>query len=201
VERADIRGLWSIQPIVNLASIAEHGILCHNAASRLPHGDISLASVQDIRRTKRVPDSRLDQAEWRLLHDYANLYVCPRNPMLYRRLDKQNELVVLRVTTNVLDIPGVVVTDGNAATRTTRFSEPAVGIALLDREVNFARDWNHSDPLVKAEHGRRMCAEVLVPERVPPDFIDLALVTSDEVAAACIGLPWPARVNDHMYFR
>ena len=200
MRRDDLKGLWSIQPIENLASIAELGILCHNEAARLPHADISMREVQDIRRTKRVPDARVPTSEWKVLHDYANLYVCPRNPMLYKRLDQKHELAVLRIDLVVLDMAGVVVTDGNAAAGSTRFDTPAVGIERIEREVTFAEWWTHEDPYEQAEHSRRMCAEVLVPERVLPEFINRVYVASREASKVCRGLPWPRRINDYMFF-
>jgi hypothetical protein len=159
-----------------------------------------MREVQDIRRTKRVPNATLPQSEWKALHDYANLYVCPRNPMLYKRLGRKHELAVLRVDLAVLDLDGVVVTDGNAAAGSTRFDAPEVGIERIEREVTFAVWWTHDDPYEKAEHRRRMCAEVLVPRCVPPEFINRIYVVSDEARKACRGLPWPRTLNRHVFF-
>jgi len=200
MERAELTGLWSIQPISNLASIAERGILCHNRAARLPHADVSMPEVQDIRRTKRVPDARIPPARWKPLHDYANLYVCPRNPMLYKRLDRKAELCVLRLGVDVLDLDGVIVTDGNAAGGPTRFFGAAVGIERIERDVTFAEWWTHADPYEKAEHRRRMCAEVLLPEVVPAHFINRVFVAGQEPRDACRGLPWPTQINGYMFF-
>lgn len=200
VRRDDLTGLWSIQPIANLASIAELGILCHNEAARLPHGDISMQEVQDIRRTKRVPNAEVPPNQWKTLHDYANLYVCPRNPMLYKRLDQKHELAVLRLDLGVLDLEDVVVTDGNAAANSTRFDAPSIGIERIEREVTFARWWTHEDPYEKAEHRRRMCAEVLVPGRIPPEYINRIFVASREVSEACRAFSWPREINDYMFF-
>ncbi len=54
------------------------------------------------------------------MHSYANLYFDARNPMMYCLLD-QPDLIVVRVSSEVLDIPNSVVTDGNAASGVTRF--------------------------------------------------------------------------------
>lgn len=48
----------------------------------------------------------------RPLHEYVNLYFCARNPMLFRIKDLHLELCVLQIDTNVLDLPGVVITGG-----------------------------------------------------------------------------------------
>lgn len=200
MRREDLNGIWSIQPIANLASIAEHGILCHNDAARLPHADVSMPAVQDIRRSKRVPDARIHPKQWRPLHDYANLYLCPRNPMLYMRLGRKNELGVLRVDVDVLDTHGVVVTDGNAASHATLFGSAAVGIERIDSEVTFAEWWIHTDPYEQAEHKRRMCAEVLVPSQVPSRFVNRVFVCSTEARDASGDLPWPKEIRPYIFF-
>lgn len=57
-----------------------------------------------------------------------------RNPMMYRLIHKRHDsLVVLRVSSEVLDIPNLdipntVVTDGNAATYGTRFHPSPEGL-------------------------------------------------------------------------
>src|SRR5712691_2607983 len=51
---------------------------------------------------------------------YVNLYLCARNPILYKRQSRHAELCVLRIDPRVLDLPGVVVTDGNAASAYVR---------------------------------------------------------------------------------
>jgi ssDNA thymidine ADP-ribosyltransferase, DarT len=120
--------------------------------------------------------------------------------MLYKRLNQKHELAVLRLDVAVLDLEGVVVTDGNAAAGPTRFDAPAVGLDRIDRAVTFAEWWTHEDPYEKAEHRRRMCAEVLVPERVPPEFINRIVVAGREAHAACRELPWPRTINAHVFF-
>ncbi|NMA20497.1 MAG: DUF4433 domain-containing protein [Lentisphaerae bacterium] len=77
-------------PIANIASVMAHGILSHNEAAQLNHADISLADVQERRERKSVPGGLL-------LHEYANLYFCARNPMMYRRQNERERLCVLLV--------------------------------------------------------------------------------------------------------
>lgn len=178
------------------------GILSHNGAAAVDHVDISMEEVQDLRSGKRVPDARVPQAEWRWLHDYANLYFCPRNPMLYKRLARHRELAVLRIRTDALDLPGVVVTDGNAASHATRFGAPAEGLARIDKAINYARYWTNPDHYLHAEHKRRMCAEVLVPDCLSPELIVGAYLSCNEGAAVytALGLPWPAEINRYVFF-
>ncbi|MBX6773430.1 MAG: DUF4433 domain-containing protein, partial [Chloroflexi bacterium] len=115
MERRDIPELHYIVHIDNVPSIMTHGILSHRRAQRLEHISVANPSVQEIRDRKRVPGGR-----W--LHDYVNLYLCARNPMLYVlvRTMGHDELCVLRVSAELLDLPTTIMTDGNAAKNYTR---------------------------------------------------------------------------------
>jgi len=73
--RRRIRYLFNITSVVNLASIAERGILCHDSAARLAHDDVSDRGVQDLRESRTV-------AGGKRLHELASLYFNPRNAMV-----------------------------------------------------------------------------------------------------------------------
>jgi ssDNA thymidine ADP-ribosyltransferase, DarT len=107
MDRHDLAELHYIAPIANLASIASLGILSHNQATRVAHLDVSDTEVQDRRKGKLVPDAR--RSKPRELHDYANLYICGRNPMMYVRRGRHHELVLLRVSCKVLDLDEAVI--------------------------------------------------------------------------------------------
>lgn len=112
MERGELRELHYVAPIVNLASIARYGILSHARAARVvpDHESVADASVQGRRAGKQLPSGRA-------LHEYANLYLNARNPMLYRRCHegRTRDLCVLRIDVRVLDRPGAYVADRNAA--------------------------------------------------------------------------------------
>ncbi len=112
--RAELDELGYIVPIATVPSVLQHGILSHRRANRVAHDSIALEDVQNLRAGKVVPNGRA-------LHEYANLYICPRNPMLRRRSDVHKQICVLRVNTDVLDIPNVIVTDSNAASKYVSF--------------------------------------------------------------------------------
>ncbi len=83
---------------------------------------------------------------------------------------------------DVLNLPGVVITDCNASSDYVRFTDVQRGLALIDRTEVFARYWTHDDPISQMRHKSRMCAEVLVPHAVDPRFIMGAYVGSDAAA-------------------
>lgn len=109
--------LHNIMPIANIPSVMAHGILCHEAAARLEHYDVSMQTIQDRRDKVQVPGGLK-------LHRYANLYFHARNPMLYKRLDHITTLCILRVSTDVFYIEGAVITDQNASSDYVRFLPP-----------------------------------------------------------------------------
>lgn len=67
--RRRIGHLYNITSLENLRSIAARGILCHELAARVAHEDVADHGVQERRDG---------------LHQYASLYLNPRNAMLSR---------------------------------------------------------------------------------------------------------------------
>ena len=89
--RAELDELGYIVPIATVPSILQRGILSHRRAERIEHDSIALQNVQDRRAGKAVPKGRP-------LHEYVNLYICPRNPMLFKRKNSHEQICVLRVS-------------------------------------------------------------------------------------------------------
>ncbi|MGH3923663.1 MAG: DarT ssDNA thymidine ADP-ribosyltransferase family protein, partial [Pseudonocardiaceae bacterium] len=125
----------------------------------------------------------------RKLHSYANLYVNARNKMLSKIKYDHGDLgvCVLRVSLDVLDLAGTVVSSQNASSDWARFAAAPGGLALIDKDLVFERSWKHPDDQ-KAEwrHGSIMCAEVLVPDCVAPEYIEGAYVSCAEAAEALL---------------
>ena len=133
--RDELTELHYIIAIAHVPSVLEHGIVSHNEAGKLEHTSVAMAEIQDIRKNVVVPNGMP-------LHDYVNLYVCARNPMMYKRRGQHADLCVLRVSTDVLDLPNVVVADGNAASTLrgyARFAAAPDGLSIVDRELTFAK--------------------------------------------------------------
>ncbi len=144
----------------------QQGILSHKQVGKIKHTSIADRDIQDRRSRVVVPGARP-------LHEYANLYICGRNPMLYRRRDRHAEICVLRVRPDVLDLPGVIVTDMNAAAEGLygSFRPAPDGLRIVDRDLTFAEYWTDSDQIQYYRKKSAKCAEVLVPDRVDPEFI------------------------------
>ena len=188
--------LHNIMPIRNLASVRLYGILSHNAVAALPHADVSMQEVQDKRDKKTVPNGLA-------LHDYANLYFCARNPMMFKRKDERKDLCVLRISIHVFELPNVVFTDQNAASAYARFYRVEDGIKDMKFDMIFADDWTHSgNQALYYEHKSTKCAEVLVPNVVETRLITGAYVYDTSAQSQIAGL-WPELptvVNKAIFF-
>lgn len=177
MNRTDATELHYITLIETVPSIMQHGILSHTLADQLPHRSVAMPEIQERRRNKQIPGARM-------LHDYANLYFDAHNAMLSKCRNRNNEICVLRVNSDVLDLPGVIVTDRNAATDLVRFRPMAEGLEHLDAARLFARYWTHQDDLYdQARHKAEKCAEVLVSDKVDTEAIIGAYV-ANKVALA-----------------
>ena len=193
MERADLKELHYIAPIANVGSILDRGILCHASAARVEHGSIADQSVQALRSGVRVPGGGR-------LHGYANLYLNARNAMLYRRAIHEgriDNLCVMGVAIEVLDFPGVMIADRNAASRIVRFYEVDKGLAALSKWELFANDWEND------LHRSRMQAEVLVPGAVGSEYLTRAHVGSDIAKGQherVVSQRFPIVRNNFMFF-
>jgi hypothetical protein len=195
--RAELSELGYIAPIATVPSILRHGILSHRRAERIDHRSIALEDVQKLRARVKVPNGRQ-------LHEYVNLYICPRNPMLFKRKDVHEEICVVRVSPAVLDLPNVVVTDVNAARGYVRFSAAPSGLEIINRERTFATYWTHpGDKREEYHHVGQKCAEVLVPDVVPAQYITGAYVSCDISRQGLQNLApnLPITVNADLFFQ
>jgi hypothetical protein len=195
MERHELQELHYIAPICNVPSILEHGLLSNVRAARHRPASVAMQEIQDRRAKVTVPGGRR-------LHEYVNLYICARNPMMYKLRDQRDRLCVLSVSTDVLDLPGVVVADGNASGAYVRFAAAPDGLAIVDRDRTFAIDWRDSDRMEYWRKKSAKCAEVLVPDRVDPRYLRCAYVWNEEVCQRLqsIADSLQVEVNSHLFF-
>ena len=189
--------LHNIQAIENIPSILEHGILSHEKASQLPHVSVAMNEVQDKRDTVTIPGGLR-------LHQYANLYFCARNPMMFKRRGMRDQLCVLQIKRRILTYEGAIITDMNAAsTKYVRFYKSPDGLRGLDFDMIYADDWRHPGNLpAYYRHSATKGAEVLIPHCVEKDYISGAYVASEEANKLLLqqGFTLPITMNPHMFF-
>jgi hypothetical protein len=185
----------NITPIANIPSILELGILSYAQASKLEHLSVALQAVQEKRDCKRVPGGLS-------LHEYANVYFHARNPMMSRRRNEAQQICVLRISTEILEIPGAVITDQNAASKYVKFSAPET-FKMMNLEYVFARNWKHPQNQIEEwRHSSAKCAEALIPHLIPPKFILGAYVLNDSAAQelASKGFNLPIMTDADLFF-
>ncbi len=71
----------------------------------------------------------------------------------------------------MLDLPGTIVTSQNASSDYAAFRPAPDGLAIVNYELVFARDWRDPNQIAYWRKKSIKCAEVLVPDRVAPDYI------------------------------
>jgi hypothetical protein len=184
-----------IMPIANIPSVLKHGILSYERMAKVVHESIAMQPVQDRRDAKCVPGGLM-------LHHYANLYFHARNPMMYSRRPEVPQLCILRISTTVTKLDGVVFADRNAASDWVRFLHPSQG-AVLDFDAIYAMDWTHPDSFEYFARKSKKCAEVLVPNRVETRFLTGAYVADRSAAAklTTYGFTLPVQIEPVLFFR
>lgn len=164
-----IEFLYNINDLSNLKSIFKHGILSKNTLKKrniVQYADLSNKDVQKRRDNKIIPNHGF-------LHDYANLYIDARNPMMFFEISNKNinELCVICVDKRVLDLKGTIISDQNAASQLAYFSEPEKALEYVNFKMIFAKDWNDTDYGNYIKKKAIKCAEVLVPNEIPVEYL------------------------------
>lgn len=195
--RDELDELGYIVPIATVPSILKHGILSHRRADKVQHESIALQEVQDRRAEKAVPNGLL-------VHEYANFYICARNPMLFKRKDMHREICVLRINPSVIDLPNAVISDSNAGSKYVRFRPAPLGLSIVDRIRTFARIWKHPDDQIDEwRHSAQKCAEVLVPNVVAASYITGAYVSCklSQEALHKVAPNLPIIISEDLFFQ
>ncbi len=132
-----IDAIYHMSHIDNVASILKYGLLSHDISynKRLTKRDISDISVNS-RRTKREP------IYGQSIHSYVPFYFNPKNAMLYRRRDIQENIVLFAFDRELIAEAGVLFTDGNAASGDTRFFYRFEDLSQLHWNCLHANSWN-----------------------------------------------------------
>ncbi len=178
MDHSDVKELHYIAPIANLRSIMQNGILSNELSKKSRNESLTMEEIKYRRGNKQIPDAKK-------LHEYASLYFDAHNPMLSKIRDHNNQICVLSVNTTVLDLPGVIVSDRNAASNFARFYTVKDGLAALDKKMIYARYWtNVINPHNLWENQLIKCAEVLIPGSIEPKYILGAYVANQTALKA-----------------
>ncbi len=172
--KAEIKSLFYITHVENVPAILKNGIPSHALVEsrHVPFTPIYDAGIVSNRKAKATPERAS-------LWEYANLYFQPRNPMMYRVVHEKTtkNLAVIGVKPSVLERPDVMIADGNAANTPTQFFKAGRGLKVIEAQwpVIQAEYWNDQDG-----SKRKIMAECLVPEQIPPEYVHTVFVADHE---------------------
>jgi len=196
--RRDIKGLYYITHIDNVPSILKRGILSHQLVDeqKIPFTPIYDASIVRSRRERTAPDGKS-------LWTFANLYFQPRNPMMYRVINEKDKrlIAVVEVERQVLNDLATFIAVGNAASPLSEILPVKEGLAAIAQIWDvITNDWWREEDGSK----RKIMAECLVPDVVPPELIHAVYVASYDVAVkipSATTRPVPVVPEPKMFFQ
>jgi len=175
--------------IDNIPSILKEGLLSYNTVSTRSVSHTSIADPKIQRRRGRsscIVDGNIKQLD---IHDFVPMFIAKHTPMQYvittsaptkgRYAIVRNEDLIffLIEPTKVLQAPGMLIANGNAAANSTRFFSTPSGLSEIDwdtiaspNEYPQCYDW---------EWKRCKSAEVLVPSCVRIEYFSGIAVYND----------------------
>jgi len=166
IKQYHIEALYHITKLSNLKNILEYGLLSHKKAHSqvnkhifgLSISDISDSEVQKVRKSKLLNQKSL--------HEYVCLYFHPKNPMLFKRRDQQEDLLILAIEPILLLEKDVYFSDGNAAAQTTKFYCNLEELQQVNWKIVRADFWAD-----QVDGKRIKCSEILIPFTVSREKI------------------------------
>jgi hypothetical protein len=167
-------------PKGNAALIRVIGILSYNQRHRFPVLEKLVSSIADPSVNQRRDWRKVGD---RSLHDFVPFYWATHTPMQYvqtirDKVISQDDLVFFVCDAEeILELPRIWTSDGNAASRETSVPPGRGAEPLMDWKI--INTWDCRSKKYK----RKKCAEVLVPDLVPPELIKRICVYSDAARA------------------
>lgn len=168
-----IKQLFYITHIDNVASILKNGIMSHKMIedNKMPYTKIYDSEIVSSRQLRKTPD---DKSLW----NYANVYLQARNPMLYRVLCEKDasEIAVIGIDRSIMTTSDSFFSAGNAASYSSDIV-PIKDSGSAFKEVKSSLDsqwWNDVDG-----SKRKIMAECLIPNQIPPDYLRTIYVSND----------------------
>ena len=173
----------------NIPNIIKEGLLSYNAvlAKGVLHTSIADPNIQRRRgRSNCIVDGSVKQLD---IHDFVPMFIAKHTPMQYvittsaptkgrYAIVRNEDLVFLLIDpTKVMQEPGMLIANGNAAANATKFFSTPFGLSEIDwdtiaspNEYPQCYDW---------EWKRCKSAEVLVPSCVPIEYFGGIAVYND----------------------
>lgn len=170
LDKFEINYLFHMTHIDNLPAILKHGLYAHGNAHQ--KFDISDCIVNS-RRARNEPIYH------RPIHSYVPFYFNPKNHMLSKRRNIQDDIVILVLDRNLILSSGALFTDGNASSDSTGFSNNLNDLGGLDWKCIYTSGYYRG-----FEDGpRKRMSEVLVPDFVSVDNIQAIVCNNIDTQA------------------
>ncbi|MGQ9856094.1 MAG: DarT ssDNA thymidine ADP-ribosyltransferase family protein [Fervidobacterium sp.] len=174
--------LYYIVPISNLHGIFRYRkVFCRKDAERkgLIREDPSDKDVQRRRADKIIYKTR---EKMYTLHDYVNLYINPRNAMLYRYLREKDKIAVLEFSGDLLSKFRYVTYSFKNASADDAIITETPDLIFMNRQRIFSTSWTGDEELKKI-----MQSEVLVLGYVPISFL-VSIITPSKYVEEVKGI-------------
>ena len=183
------RELYYITGIENLESILSSGILSRDEVEKLGLNFVDIADEGIVEKRRKKGLSK-----------YVNLYIYPRNAMMYRlSKNRKDKLLVIGVDAAVSERSGSKVSIGNAASDySILLNSGDVYLTKLFERVRDIRDWYSSEAIIDIKPFIKksklpfpsveylfpktfLQSEVLIPKRVPKKYIRAIYVPNEDM--------------------
>jgi len=175
--------------IDNIPSVLKEGLLSYNAVLTRSVSHTSIADPKIQRRrgqTSRRVDGSVKQLD---IHDFVPMFIAKDTPMQYvittsaptkgrYAIVRNRDLVFLLIDPiKVLQAPGMLIADGNAAADATKFFSTPAGLS----EINWVviAEPNEYPQCYNPEWKRCKSAEVLVPSCLPIEYFSGVVVYNE----------------------
>lgn len=199
MKRTQIKGLYYITHIDNVPSMLKRGIVSHSLvqAEGIKYTPIYDEEIVSNRRKILTPNGKT-------LWDYANFYFQPRNPMLYRVLHEKSadEVAVISIRPEIIERDDISFSTGNAAHSLSEIITGAEGkkkIQQIIKDTVNVEWWREEDG-----SKRKIMAECLVPDYLPPELIQAIYVArhsaKEKLETSVLSLNIPVIPEPTMFF-
>lgn len=182
--------LWHMTHRCNVRNILKYGILNHYLAHDMKDSPVDISDPEAQKWRERI-----DPVYNRRIHEYAPLYFTPKNPMLYVRRKIQSDLCLLNISLDALTGSEFIFSDGNAASRDTKFFRSSGDLSGVPWEVLRADLWTEFP-----DGKRQRCAEVLVHPKISPAHIDSIHCYSQEMFQNVGSFARNVKVSRNLFF-
>ena len=187
-DQFSVKHFMFMAPSDDIGSIVGQGLLCYNTIvkKRVTHRSIADPKIQRRRGTAyRIVDGNQKLLD---IHEYVPLFIAMHTPMQYvittsattkgRHAIVSNEdlVFILIDPIRVMQLPGTLIADGNAAASSTQFFSAPDGLSKLDWDA--INSPNEYPQCYDREWKRCKSAEVLVPQRISPTLVAGLVVNS-----------------------